>query len=773
MINEDSMRIINTIVNRPYVTLLIILTVAFVLSAGITRLSFTSDYKIYFSDDNPQLMAFERIQNEYIKGDNILFVLAPKNGDVFTQKNLEAIHLLTEKAWKLPFSSRVDSITNFQFSHAQGEEIIVKSLVDDPRLLSKQDIQLVKQRALHEHELVNRLISSTGHVTGINVSVNLPPDNMEESAQLVNASRELAKEIMTQFKEVDIHLTGIVPFNNAFPEASQQDMSTIISLMYLVVFGVLIWFLRSIFSTLTILLTTILAIGVALGSIGWMGWQLNPATASAPTIILTLAVANGVHLFSTVLYLLSEGKERRDAIISTIRENILPITVTNITTAVGFLCLNFSDSPPFHDLGNTVAIGIAAIYIASLTIIPALMMILPLRVKRQKNRIEVMEKFGEFVIANKGKLLLLMSCLAVGLTIFIPNNRLDDQFVKYFDETIDFRRATDFTVDNLTGIYMIQYSLPAGEENGVTKPSYLKNVDMLSQWFEKQPEVIHVSAVTDVIKRINKNLYDNSQDYYRIPDSQKRSAENLLLYEMSLPYGLGLNNQININKSASRVTVILRNMSTQELLDIERRAKEWIIANVPEWKHVEGASPNLMFAHISSRNIKSMLTGNIVALILISILILIALRNVKIASLGIITNLLPVAMAFGLWGILYKEVGLSLSVVTSMTLGIIVDDTVYFLHGYLRARRKLGFSPEKAICHTYRHIGKALWITSFSLILGFGALTLSHFKLNSSMGQLTAITIAFALLVDLILLPAAILFIENKSLFSERTAALG
>jgi predicted RND superfamily exporter protein len=264
--------------------------------------------------------------------------------------------------------------------------------------------------------------------------------------------------------------------------------------------------------------------------------------------------------------------------------------------------------------------------------------------------------------------------------------------------------------------------------------------------------VLHVNTLTDIMKRLNRNMHGDDPEWHRLPDQRELSAQYLLLYEMSLPYGLDLNNQIDIGKSATRMTVSLESMSTNELLALEQRAQAWLTENTPHMQ-TNGASPSVMFAHIGYRNIRSMLTGTTIALVLISLVLIIALRSVKIGLISLVPNLVPAAMGFGLWGLLVGEVGLALSVVTGMTLGIVVDDTVHFLSKYLRARREQGLDATDAVRYAFSTVGMALWVTSLVLIAGFMVLTQSAFKLNADMGLLTAITIGFALAADFLFLP--------------------
>jgi predicted RND superfamily exporter protein len=184
-----------------------------------------------------------------------------------------------------------------------------------------------------------------------------------------------------------------------------------------------------------------------------------------------------------------------------------------------------------------------------------------------------------------------------------------------------------------------------------------------------------------------------------------------------------------------------------------------------------GASPAIMFSHIGARNIRSMLTGTTLALVLISLILMFALRSLRIGLISLIPNLVPAGMAFGLWGLLVGQVGLALSVVAGMTLGIVVDDTVHFLSKYLRARREEGMPAADAVRYAFHTVGTALWTTSAVLMAGFLVLTHSPFEINSAMGLLTAITIGLALLADFLLLPTLLMTLDKKEAYESNQLA--
>ena len=779
-------------------------------ATGGKNLSFTTNYRVFFSADNPQLLAFDALENTYTKNDNVMFVLTPKDGDVFTQQTLAAIEDLTTRSWQLPFSIRVDSISNFQHTEAEGDELIVRDLVKDALTLKQAELDAIRQIATNEPLLRQRLISPDSRVAAVNATIQLPgKDEANEVPTVAKSAREMADYMRKAYPDIEVRITGMVMMNNSFSESSQKDMSSLVPLSFLMMivflaillrdfqhkiwvlgaiaaylalaggivasislampiillivlfgFGLLLWAFPATIGTLLVIILSVLT---AMGLGGYAGFPITPPSASSPTIILTVAIANSVHVLVTFLHEMHTGKEKHEAIVESLRVNLQPVFLASLTTAIGFLTMNFSEVPPFQHLGNFVAFGVLASFILSVTFLPAVISLMPIKMLTITRKGDTaMERLGNFVVQQQKILLWGMGSFVIILVLLIPRNELNDIFVHYFDHSVPFRVDSDYTTENLTGLYVADYSLTNGESGGVSDPAFMRDVEAFANWYREQPETMHVNVYTDIMKRLNKNMHGDDPAWYKLPEERDLAAQYLLLYEMSLPYGLDLNNQINVDKSATRLTVSMQTISTNDVLALERRATAWLEENAPNIKPTQGSGPTIMFAHIGKRNIISMLGGTTVALILISMILIIALRSLKIGLVSIMPNLVPAAMGFGLWGILVGEVGLALSIVTGMTLGIVVDDTVHFLSKYLRARRERGLNSEDAVRYAFRTVGRALITTTLVLVVGFLVLSQSSFKLNSGMGLLTSIVISFALIADFLLLPALLMKLEGK-----------
>lgn len=758
-------RYANWVIKHPWLTIFGSLLLVMAAASGGKNLIFKTDYRVFFSADNPQLLNFDALETNYTKNDNVMFILAPKSGDAFDKQTLDAVKTLTEKAWQTPYSTRVDSLSNFQHTEAIEDDLIVRNLIDEELTLDTDERSKIKKVSLSEPVLFRKIISDRSHVTGVNVTVQLPPDAVKEVPEIVGFVRNLAAEIKTDYPHLDIYLSGMVLMNNAFSEASKLDMQTLIPISFALMLVTLTLMLRGFTGTVGTLIVIILSIVSGMGIGGHLGFPLTPPSASAPTIILTIAIANCVHVLVTMLHEMRMGMQKKEAIVESLRINMQPVFLASLTTSLGFLSMLSSEVPPFQHLGIMTASGVATSFVLAVALLPALMSILPVRVKVIENDdSHFMIRLGNFVVAKQRVLMWVMATIVVILIASIPRNELNDVFVHYFDESVSFRNDADFMTENLSGLYIMDYSLDSGESGGISNPEFLREVEAFAEWFRQQPETIHVNTITDIMKRLNKNMHGDDADWYRLPEERDLSAQYLLLYEMSLPYGLDLNNQINVEKSSTRFTATLQTMSTNELLALDKRASDWLKANTTIISNAESSGPSVMFAHIGKRNIISMLGGTTIALIGISLILIIALRSFKIGLISLMPNLVPAAMGFGLWGLLVGEVGLSLSVVAGMTLGIVVDDTVHFLSKYLRARRERNASSEDAVRYAFRTVGMALFTTSVVLVVGFLVLSLSTFQLNSGMGLLTAIVISFALIADFLLLPPLLMKLDQKQI---------
>ena len=755
-------RYIAAILRRRWLVVVFATLVMLAITTGVRFITVTNDYRVLFSADNPQLAAFDALENTYSVSNAALIAIAPRDGSVFTREALGAIEELTEAAWRAPYSSRVNSLTNYTHSEALEDDLVVAPLVEDASALSDADVVRIEKIALDAVEIAGRLVAHDGRTAGVAINFILPENPDQAVIEITDYLHSLLAKARTSHLDIDYYMTGDVVMHRAFSDVTKSDMETLTPIVFLIIVGATIILLRSILSTLAIVAVLVFVVNTTLGFAGWNGVVFSPTNAGVPIIVMVIAIADSIHIVTSVLLGMRRGLDRNAAIVESIRINAYPVFITSVTTAIGFLSLNASDSPPFHVLGNYVAFGVLCALTYTMTLLPALLSILPLRAPRvQSEGTDFFDRFADFVIARSTFLLGIVSLVIVVLIIGIPRIELSDNMAQYFDDRYEFRRDTDYVIDNLTGLDKLEYSLNAGREGGITDPDYLRKVDAFAEWYRQQPEVTHVQAFSDIMKRLNKNMHGDDSAFYRLPDDPDLAAQYLLLYELSLPFGSDLNDRIDVAKSATRLVVTTKNAWSRDIRELDKRAQVWLSANAPAFAQ-EASGLSVVFAHLSLRNINSMLRGTITAMALISFILIWIFKSVRIGLLSLLPNFIPAIMSFGLWGYLVGHVGIASSVVIAVVFGIVVDDTVHFLSKYLKARRE-GLPAPEAVRSAFHMVGHALWTTTAVLSVGFLVFATSGFEVSWALGLLVTITIIFALVADFLLLPTLLIAIDRRN----------
>ena len=732
-------------------------------ASGIARLEFSANYRIFFDGDNPQLLDLEALEKTYGKNENLVFLVVPDDGDAISQEALEATVWLTNAAWRTPYSRRVDSLANFQHTTADGDDLYVRDLIDPQALGDAKVREQVRAIALSDPRIAGSILGRGGNVSVINVTVELPEEGLlEASAEVAEYARSVATESEQRFPGIDLRIVGTVMVNQTFVEASIESQTIFLPaslVLMAVILGLLIRSWAGVAATGLVIVFSIL---VSLGGGVWLGLPFSPPISPAPTIVLMIVVANCVHLLVALQQRLRAGDAKRDAIVESLKLNLYPVFLASLTTALGFLSMNFSEVPPYRHLGNFIAIGIAASFLLSVTFLPALISLLPFRARPERKRsAATIERLADAVLRHRTALFVAWLVILPVMVMAIPRNELSDVLVHFFDEGMEFRQDTDFMDEHLSGNTLLEYSLRAGEKGGATHPDFLTEVARFAAWYREQPPVRHVAVITDTFQQLNQSMHGDDPAAYRIPESQELAAQYLLLYELSLPQGLDMNNQIDRSRSATRVSVSAETLSSNEVLELNARAKDWLVENAAHIGEVNSTGPAALFAYIGQRNIRAMLVGTVIVLLAISAILLVALRSFRLGLISIVPNLLPAVLGFGVWGLTVGQVGLSLSVVVAMTVGIVVDDTVHFLSKYRRARYEYGQTSEQAIHYAFDTAGRALLTTTLVLVAGFLIFVFSPFVPTAQVGVLTAMIIGFALVADLTLLPALLMLVDR------------
>ncbi len=768
MINKDSSvdSFIDWIVDHPKSILTTTILIVLAFAIGLKNLSISNDFRVYLSKDNPQLLAFESFESNYVKSDSATLVVTATKDDLFTHNGLMLIEQLTEQAWLVDSAYRVSSLSNYQYSQSQQDEITTDYLIEDASKLSYEEVANIRQIALSEKRLVRSLITADGKLTVIAINLRLDRKKANASIAITEQIELIRDKYRLLYPEFQIDNGGSTAFNATLARAVANDLTTLLPLSYIVIFVGLFFFLRNLLGTVAIFLLISTCLISTFGFFGWVKPVLTPIAGFAPSILLSIMVADSVHVLVTYFHQMNSGDSKISAIATSLKLNFMPILVTSITTIIGFLSLNFSSSPPYRDLGNMVAFGVLIALLFSLFFLPTLMLIMPIKVIRRKNKRPLFDHFSNFVIRKKAPLVVVVSMVVIGLTIFVPNNKISDNWANYFDDTFPMIKLVNRIDGYLTGVNTLEYSLSPTSEQGIFDPEYLQQMDQFEQWYLSQDKIMNVKSLSRLMKDLNQVMHDDDPDWNRVPDNSELAAQYLLFHEFGLPEGMGLNNLVTIHQTASRFSVSMTDAGSDELLAMDDNAQAWLKLNAPAISAAPATGLGMVFAHIAQRNITSILMGTLFALVGISIVLMVVLKSFKYGLISLIPNIIPAAMAYGLWGLTYGYVDISLSIVACSTLGIVVDDTVHFLHKYIRAR-KSGKNAIESVRESFSRVGIALLTTSVVLASGFLILSVSHMNTSATIGILMAVTLIFALIVDFLLLPPLLLYLDKDKVQSQ------
>ena len=766
MISRFASGFFDTVTGRYLHTIAVSLLVFAAVSAGALQLiTVPIGVRNHFNADDPHLLKLEKFEETYAISDSVLVILDPPDDTVFTGEALVAIDQLTEALWQTPYSVRVDSITNYLHTEGTEDSLIVAQLVDNTASLDETKIDRIRKIALSAQETAGRFVSRDGRLAGLIVSLTTPEENREQARlKVIDTLYDLIDEQRAANPDSGYHIYGEILLNQTVRDALNDDMSILAPIAFATMVLAAVFLLGSAWSVCGILVMMIAVVASSFGFAGWFGLKFFAESGAALFALMAIAVAHSVHLIQGMMDGMRRGMERVAAIAYTLRTNAHPIFLTSLTTMIGFLSLNFSEMPPFRVMGNIVAFGAMCAFVYSVTLLPALLTVMPIKPPRkQRSGTNFFNRLGHFVVSKSVLLLWIFAILAVVSAIGVSRIELNDSNnANLLDDSYELRRSGDFINENFSGLDFFEYSLSSGRDGGITDISYLQQVDSFSRWLRAQPEVSHVTSITDIMKRINQNMHNDEESFYALPENSDLAAQYLVLYEFSLPVGRDLNNLINFERSATRMTVVIKGMSVKEQIAFDNRASVWLQENAPQIQ-TGATGVTVVGAYSVMRNIANMLIGTLIAMLIVSLLLILAFRSLRFGLLSLVPNFLPAIIAMGAWGYAVGTVTIAASIVTAIAFAIVVDDTIHLLSKYL-ASRKEGKAPAEAIAPTFELVGRPLLSTTAIFAVAFFVFGASGLSTNQTLGLLVGVTVTIAIVADFLLFPPLLLALDKQDI---------
>ena len=483
-----------------------------------------------------------------------------------------------------------------------------------------------------------------------------------------------------------------------------------------------------------------------------------------PIFIIAIGIADSIHIFWVWKHKREEGLDNHDSVVFSIEKNFTPALITSLTTFAGFISLGISKLVPLQAFGILLASGAIMAFILSIAFLPALLSVLNPKIKVQEQKTsklkDMISSYTAFVVRNDKAVIILCVLFIVGCAIGIKDVSVDTEFAKQFDEETAIRKSAEFVEKNISGTVPIEIIVDSKEKTGINHPQFMNDVENFSNAFmDRFDRIRHVNSLTQIVKRYHKLMNGDKEEFYKIPESKELISQYMLLYSLSLPQGMGINDMMDVDARYLRVSAMINIASEKQKLEMYEWAQDWWNTNSEYTATIEGVT--MISGHMRLELTDTLIKSISLALIFVTLIFWFAFRSKFFMAVSTLPNVAPLLIAVGLTGWLGINLDLGMAIVFVIIIGIAIDDTVHFLSKYKAATLK-GKNVIESIEESILLSGNAIIITTIVLVLGFGTFLFSDFALYSNFGLLSSIALFLAMAFDLLLLPAILSVVDKR-----------
>ncbi|OUR93576.1 hypothetical protein A9Q84_19095 [Halobacteriovorax marinus] len=716
--------------------------------------------KAWFKPESIHMKQLAELNQKFANDEMLVVAIYNKNG-IFDQKTLKTIKKLNDDLELRPAVIRVDSLANFVHVTTDGDDISTEPLFSDfeDEDFTSERVQKIKIITMGHADLPGSMVNKEGTVSLIFARLKPFFEKTPNYKDIVGSTEEMLQSYKDNNPNLEFYLLGDVSLKSALKEISFKDTSLIIPLLIVLI---IVFFYAS-FKNLT---GIILPLGVitfsnlfALGIAGILEMKLVSISFIIPIILMAIGIADSVHILDTYYKYRAKGLENLDAIRASLQKNLIPTLLTSITTAIGFFSLMTADLVPLQDFGLISGIGVMGAWLFSHTLmIPALVLfpsgkansMLPKFSWTPDAYIRFLQKWRISIIST--------FCIIIGIFIYFGlQNEINSNPYRNFKVGTKIRSANEFIIANMGGFAGPQIIIDSGKENGINKVEFLSRVEKLQNWLVAQEGITSTSSIINTVKQINKAFNEGRESALIIPSTDKQVAEQIFFYNLSVPPGKSLNDLVSIDQRSMRLSVLWTIQDSVNgvkiMEEIEVKAKELGLDIFITGKI---ALTQKMVNYVISIFLKSLS----LSLIIITAILFLVFRSFKLGLISLIPNVVPIVFNFGILAMIGQTVDFTTAIVSSVCLGIAVDDTIHFLMHFKNQTDK-GMSANDTLNDIFSKTAGSLTLTTIILMVGFGSFLLADFIPNRNFGVLASVVLGVALITDLILLPAILVKKEN------------
>lgn len=727
------------------------------IALGILRTSFDTSLGALLTRSDPYVAELDILEAEFPNPLQLTYAFIPiEQADVFDMSVLTAIEDLNNSYTAIPYNPRVTSLLEY-FSPETQQRLFTKPFGQ----YTADELRELRDTAIADRLLTNNLLAMDASLTFTTVTVQESALDDEQHLQIADAALLLRDALRERNPGVQIHVNSEVILEQSSQQAMVDDLTQLLPFVILACVLAICYCFRSLTLGICILGHTFFTLLCTVGSLGFSGLAFNSISIIAPLVVVIISVANSVHLISIYRQAQHRGEAKITAMTSSVSYNLQPITLAALTTAIGFYSLNLCSSPAIQDFGTIVAVGIGCSYVLTLSIMPALLIWFSSAHSGADPTQSLflqqsLQHLITFTARHDRSLFWGFTALALVTLLLLPLNETDFNRLDFIASDSEIRQFYDEVGARMNRGPAVTYAIDAGHIDGAIEPRFLQKVDEFQGWLLARGDIESVASTVDLVKTVNRVQHQEDPQYYVLPDDIDEIAGYLNAYEAVQSEDFPLSGFINADFSMITLLVNAIPMSNQALIDLDVALTEefnrLFSPEFPAATLVHG-SGILLFSRMDELVTMELLQGYSVSLLLITLSLIVGLRSFYFGLLSMLPNLFPATIVFGFWALIVGQLDPFVMMLFSISIGLVVDDTVHILSHYLEGRQA-GKNQEDAIAHSIRTAGPALCITTLILALGTTILIGASTIYFQQAAKLLVPIVILALVLDLLYLPA-------------------
>lgn len=758
--------------------IILVLAIFLPLVSQIPKLTTDMSNEGFFRPDDKVLIDYNEFRNQVGKDEFI--VVAVRGPDIFSLDFLTGLRSLHQDIEdNVPFLDRVTSLVNVRNTRGEGDELIVEDFLERwPGNL--EDLNELKKRAADNTLYENYMLNKEGTVTAViikplacNPDVEglpqgegtcQPMSNVQNREMIIALDKILKRYDGENFSVSMAGMPAVIEYLNITLE---KDLGIIIPMIFLMVIIFLALLFRRISGVVYPVLIFAVSLLSALGIMAVLRIPMTGITSLLPSFMLVVSISDAVHILALFYPAFQKNGDREKAIVAAMEHSGLPVLMTSVTTAAGLASFAAAKVAPIADLGIVTPIGVFLALLYTVFLLPALLAFFPVKKKKSIARRDhifetIFDKITAITCEKQWLVIGIFSVLLVLAMAGAARLRFEHNALKWFPKDSRIRMATEEIDREMRGTISFDVVINTGKADGLYDPDFIHSLEeAVLKFGNYQTEDLFVGkvlALPTVLKETNRALHGNNHEYYTIPDNGKLIAQELFLFQLS--GSDDLEELVDQQFSKTRLTMHVPYRDTSRYEQFVSDVRTDLKKRFPDYDIV-ATGVNAIFVEILNNVMTSMSRSYAIALILISVFMVLMLGKLRMGLLSMIPNLFPIIMIMGLMGWLRIPLDFGTILIGSITLGLVVDDTIHFLHNFGRYYDEHN-DPKAATQRTLNTVGRAMLVTSLVLAGGFLCDMFAELTLNKNSGFLIASTILVALITDFFLTPAILTLVYRK-----------